>query len=162
MRGLLFISYLLEGDVRGVEFWCLAVGCMALLVIVASLVDLRYGIQASRYLGVYKTRSYGLRQTTEKDKNYMSLYFLFVLIDACLSFFVKIPAACACVAIGEILVEALSVREKIQIMKKDDPDPLDVAKAVANAYGVHDLGKITEVMAKLEEQKKKEDNSINQ
>lgn len=146
---LMFISYLLEGDTKAIALWCLAVGCMALLVIVASLIDLRYGIQASRYLGVYKTRSYGLRQTTEKDKNYMSLYFFAVLIDACLSFFVKIPAACACMAIGEIIVEAVSVREKIHIMKKDEKDPLDVAKAVANAYGVTDATKIASVMEQL-------------
>lgn len=156
IRGLLFISYLLEGDTKGIALWCLAVGCMGILVILASIIDLRYGIQASRYLGIYKTRSYGLRQTEIKDKNYMSLYFFAVLIDACLSFFVKIPAACACMAIGEIVVEAISVREKIHIMKKDEKDPLDVAKAVANAYGITDVTKIADVMNMLENKNKKE------
>lgn len=151
-KNLLFISYLLEGNTQGVGYWLMAVGIMALLVVVASLFDLRYGIRASKRIGKFKTTSFGLRKTVAKDKDYLTIYFFAAMADACLSFFLPFPVACICVAVGEILIECLSVREKIKEIG-NTTDPINVAKCVANTYGVTDANKMEALLKALQKEK---------
>lgn len=154
-KNLLFISYLLEGNTQGVGYWLMAVGIMALLIVVASLFDLRYGIRASKRIGKFKTTSFGLRKTIAKDKDYLAVYFFSVMADSCLSFFVTFPVACICVAVGVIAIEGLSVREKIKEIG-NAADPFSMAKCVANTYGVTDANKIEVLMKALQKEKEKE------
>lgn len=149
-KGVLCISYMLDGDYHKVGIWLLAIAIMAIFVMVASVIDLYWGIRASKRIGKFKTTSYGLRQTAGKDKVYLTLYFFATMIDACLSFFVPMPVAAVLMCMAEIMIEGKSVHEKMKMLRSTDVDPLYVAKAIANTYGVHDAHKIQEVLDTLE------------
>jgi len=157
MKQLLFIKPLIEGDIESVKYWGLAIGIMALLVIMSSLVDLGWGIRASKACGAFKTTSYGLKKTVEKLVSYLSFFFLGVMIDACLGFFTPFPFACIVVAVAEILIETVSVYENRKRAKIGGEDPLNVIKAVAKTFGVTDAEKIREIleMIRSEQQKQK-------
>lgn len=152
----LFIKSLIEGDIESVKYWCLAIGIMAILVIVSSLIDLRWGIRASKACGDFKTTSYGLRKTVEKLEGYLSFFFLAVMMDACLSFFVAFPVACIVVAVSEISIEAVSVYEKRKQAKVGGKDPINVAKAVVKTYGITDVGKIEQIIKFIREEQQKQ------
>ena len=142
MKQLLFIAHIISGDVESAKLWGLAIGLMAIMVLLSSLMDLYFGIKASKAAGNYKTTSYGLRATAEKDVTYLMLYFLAAFIDACLSLWLKIPIACVLVAVGEIAIEAVSVWENRKRVKDGRADPLNVAKAMAKSLGIKDAHKV--------------------
>lgn len=154
---MIFISFVLNGNIRLAEMWLAAVAIMAIAIIAASILDLYWGIRASKKLGNFKTSSYGLRRTATKDQGYLALYFCAVLIDACLSFVMKIPAASMLIAISEIAIEAWSVHEKMRTIRKGDPDPLAIARAISNTYGLKEASRIVELLD--EQMKKAEDNN---
>lgn len=157
MAGMtMFISFMLDGDNHKTGVWLLAVAIMAILVVIASLIDLSWGIRASKKIGQFKTTSFGLRKTVSKDKVYLTLYFFAVMIDACLSFFVPFPLASILMCAGEIIIEGVSVYEKMQQLKNLSVDPLVVAKAIANTYGVQDAEKIRRIIETVSEEMKKE------
>lgn len=154
MMTYLFIKPLLEGDLESVKYWGLAIGIMALLVIAASLIDLRWGIKASKACGDFHTTSYGLRKTIVKDESYLVFFFLGVFIDACLGFFVPFPVACILVAVSEILIESFSIYENRNRAMKGAYDPMNVVKAVGKTFGVSDLDKILAVLKELQDRSK--------
>lgn len=152
---ILFISPLLTGDLHKVQYWLLAIAIMGILIIIASLIDLRYGRMASKACGVFKTTSYGLRKTVYKIKDYLTFLSFGCMIDGCASFFYEIPCCSAIITMGVMIIEGMSVREKINTISEGH-DPLMVAKAIANAYGINDASKIEEIIhtiKKMEEEK---------
>ena len=153
MSMTLFIKPLIEGDVESVKYWALAIGIMALLVIMSSLVDLGWGIRASKACGNFKTTSYGLKKTVEKLVSYLSFFFLGVMIDACLGFFTPFPFACIIVAVAEILIETVSVYENRKRSKIGGEDPINVVKAVAKTFGITDAEKIKEILEMIKEER---------
>lgn len=144
----IFISQLIHGDIQTCQYWLLSIAIMGLLIIVATLIDLRYGRMASKIVGIFKTTSYGLRKTVYKIKDYLTFLCFAVMIDGCLSVFTDLPFCSALVTVGIILIEGLSVREKINAINKGH-DPLLAAKAIANAYGITDLHKIEGVIQEI-------------
>ena len=63
--------------------------------------------------------------------------------------------SCAVVAIGEIIIEGVSVVENSKRAKINDcTNPLDVAKAVIKTFGISDAKKIEEIITYIKEQKK--------
>lgn len=142
MKTLLFVNHLVNGDLAMVNMWGIAVGVMALMVVLSSLIDLYFGIKASKSVGEYKTTSYGFRATVEKDVFYLLFYFMAVMIDACLSFFLTIPVASVLCALAEIGIEAVSVYENNNRCKEGRTNPVNVAKAIAKSYGIKDIHKI--------------------
>ncbi len=158
MKTILFISHIIAGDIENAKLWGLAIGSMAVMVLLSSLMDLYFGIRASKACGSYRTTSYGLRATAEKDVTYLMLYFLAAFIDACLSLWITIPVACVLVAVGEIAIEAVSVYENRRRIKDGITDPLNVAKAIAKTYGIKDARKIEMLIAAIREQSKKAKN----
>lgn len=157
MTRLLFIKQLTLGDLDNCRYWLLAVAVMGIVIIIASLVDLRYGRLASKAQGVYKTTSYGLRKTIYKLKDYLTFLTFGALIDGCASFFFDAPFCSAVVTIGVVLIEGISVREKISAVNKGH-DPLLAAKAFVNAYGLTDVNKIEAILEELRKQRKEKDN----
>lgn len=153
MKMLLFVNHLVNGDLVMARMWMLAVGVMALMVVLASLIDLRFGIKASKAVGAYKTTSYGFRATVEKDVFYLAFYFMAVMIDACLSFFLNIPVACVLCALAEIGIEAVSVFENNNRCKEGRTNPVNVAKAIAKTYGIKDIHKIELLIKAIKEEK---------
>ena len=155
MKTMMFIKPLIEGDLESVKYWGLAIGIMAVFVIIAGLIDLRWGILASKACGQFKTTSYGLKKTVEKLETYLMLFFFGVMIDACLSFFLSFPVACILVAVSEIIIEAVSVYENRKRVKVGAADPINVVKAVAKTFGVTDVEKIKQLLEVVREQEKK-------
>lgn len=148
MRHILFIHQVIQGDLLAFKYWMLALSVMGVLVIIAALIDLRYGRMASKVCGVYKTTSYGLRKTVYKIKDYLTFLMFGAMIDVCASFFVSYPVCSAIITIGVLLIEGLSVREKINSINEGH-DPLQVAKAIANAYGITDSSKMDEILKSI-------------
>ena len=122
---LLFIPSLLTGDIKGFLFKLAIVLLLWLIAFAASLVDLRTGIAASRRLGCFKTKSYGLRKTIKKDGQYFALLtvsFLFdfvfsylTLLSSTISFLIifSIPLF-SIIGVGiVILIEWISVKENL-------------------------------------------------
>lgn len=155
MRMFLFVNHLVTGDLGMAQMWVMAVGVMALMVVLASLIDLRFGIKASKAVGAYKTTSYGFRATVEKDVFYLAFYFMAVMIDACLSFFLSIPVASVLCALAEIGIEAVSVYENNNRCKEGRTNPVNVAKAIAKSYGIKDMHKIELLVKAIKEESEK-------
>jgi hypothetical protein len=147
MKTLLFISFLFNGDYQKMAVWLLAAAILAIIPNVASLVDLHAGIQASKRLGVFKTTSYGLRQTVSKDRDYLMYFFLLFLIDCCLSFFVGFPVLCSLCAISETAIEVISVRENTKKGRSgNNHDPIELMQSIATAYGEDKAKKIFDIL----------------
>ena len=83
---LLFIPSLLQGDMKSFLLKLSMVFLMWLIVFIASLVDLKTGIDGSKRLGSFKTTSRGLRQTIKKDLQYFMLLVVGLLFDFVLSY----------------------------------------------------------------------------
>ncbi len=146
MKNLLFINHIITGDFDSLKWWSLSIAIMALMVIISSLIDLVYGIKASKAAGIFQTTSYGLRKTVDKDVGYLMFYLFSIMLDGCLSFFVVIPVCCIVVAAAEILIEGVSVYENRKRANVSGTDPVAVAKAVIKTYGISDAQKIEEVI----------------
>lgn len=153
MKQLLFITYLLNGDTHGLQMWLAAVGIMALLPIIASLFDLRTGIKKSKIVGNFKTTSYGLKKTRDKDLVYLLFYLMFAMIDCCLSFIVEFPLLCVFCSIAEVAIEAWSIHENIAVINKDMHDPIDLMKAISCTYGINDPDKIAAIIGEIKKSK---------
>lgn len=122
---LLFIPSLLAGDMSAFFMRLVIVFILWLVVLVASLVDLKTGIDASKRLGCFKTTSRGLRQTIQKDVQYMNLLFIGFLFDFVLSYLTtlvsivplfgifNIPVFSILGVIGLLIIEGISVRENL-------------------------------------------------
>ena len=153
MKQLLFITYLLNGDTHGLQMWLAAVGIMALLPVIASLFDLRTGIKKSKIVGNFKTTSYGLKKTRDKDLVYLLFYLMFAMIDCCLSFIVDFPLLCVFCSIAEVAIEAWSIHENIAVINKDMHDPIDIMKAISCTYGINDPDKLAIIFDKIQKSK---------
>lgn len=153
---LLFISQLIHGDIQTCQYWLLAIAIMGLVIVVATLIDLRYARMASKMVGIFKTTSHGLRKTVYKTKDYLAFLGFAVMMDGCLSVFTDLPYCAALVTAGVIFIEATSVREKINAINKGH-DPLMAAKAIANAYGITDFQKLEVIIKEINKQDKQDE-----
>ncbi len=132
---LLFISYLFSGDFHKMAIWLLVAAILAIIPNVASIIDLKTGINASKRLGIFKTTSFGLRQTISKDRDYLMYFFLLFLIDCCLSFFIDFPVLCILCAVAETIIEVISIRENLSKGQTNNHDPIALMQTIATAYG---------------------------
>ena len=132
---LLFISYLFSGDFHKMAIWLLVAAILAIIPNVASIIDLKTGINASKRLGLFKTTSFGLRQTISKDRDYLMYFFLLFLIDCCLSFFIDFPVLCILCAVAETIIEVISIRENLSKGQTNNHDPIALMQTIATAYG---------------------------
>jgi hypothetical protein len=132
---LLFISYLFSGDYHKMAIWLLVAAILAIIPNIASVIDLKTGINASKRLGIFKTTSFGLRQTISKDRDYLMYFFLLFLIDCCLSFFIDFPVLCILCAVAETIIEVISIRENLSKGQTNNHDPIALMQTIATAYG---------------------------
>lgn len=147
---LLFINYIFHSDAHGLAMWFLVVGLVALIPNIASLVDLKTGINASKRLGQFKTTSFGLRETIKKDKDYMIYFVLMLLIDSCLSFFIDFPVLCIICAIAETAIELYSVRENMQKGRTDykPADPITKMQQLVTLIGPDKAQQVMDIISK--------------
>ena len=96
----------------------LTVVLIAWLIVILSIgIDLYFGIKKSRELGLFKTHSYGLRETSKKTVQYLAfmafMLFIDVLNPTWVYFdFVPLPLLSIFGAIVLVYTEWKSVREK--------------------------------------------------
>lgn len=96
----------------------LMVVMIAWLIVILSIgIDLYFGIKKSRELGLFKTHSYGLRETSKKTVQYLAfmafMFFIDVLNPVWVYFdFVPLPLLSIFGAIVLVYTEWKSVREK--------------------------------------------------
>ena len=96
----------------------LTVVLIAWLIVILSIgIDLHFGIKKSRELGLFKTHSYGLRETSKKTVQYLAfmafMLFIDVLNPVWVYFdFVPLPLLSIFGAIVLVYTEWKSVREK--------------------------------------------------
>ena len=116
----MIIDYL-EGDYKTL-ITTLFVVCFAwIVVIVAMLIDLYFGVKKAKELGE-ATSSEGVRRTINKATYYFALMgfaFLFDIFDVVTPYFFphplgSVPFVSVFVALGLVLTEAKSVREKAE------------------------------------------------
>jgi hypothetical protein len=156
---LLFISFLFNGDYQKMAVWLLVAAILAIIPNIASLIDLRTGINASKRLGVFKTTSYGLRQTISKDRDYLMYFFLLFLIDCCLSFFIDYPILCIVCAIAETIIEVISIRENVNKGRSgNNHDPIELMQSIATAYGDEKAKKIFDIIKDQTNESKSDSN----
>jgi hypothetical protein len=143
---LLFISYLFSGDFHKMAIWLLVAAILAIIPNVASVIDLKTGINTSKRLGIFKTTSFGLRQTISKDRDYLMYFFLLFLIDCCLSFFIDFPVLCILCAVAETIIEVISIRENLSKGQTNNHDPIALMQTIATAYGDDKAQKIFDII----------------
>lgn len=123
---LLFIPSLLSGDYRTFFTKISIIAFFWVLVFIASFIDLRTGIKASKSQGCFRTTSSGLRQTLRKDMEYMAVMFIAFLLDFALSYLsnlseiigilgiFSVPILSILALIFIIVTEGISVKENIE------------------------------------------------
>lgn len=127
----LFIPSLLAQDYKSFFIKLIIVFALWLIAIIASLIDLKTGIDASKRLGCFKTTSSGLRQTLKKDFQYFTLLIIALMFDVVFSYLTtltdiisflglfRIPVFTVISVIIVLLIEFISVRENLDKGRKD-------------------------------------------
>lgn len=158
---LLFIPSLLSGDYR--SFFCelSIVALFWVMVFVASFIDLRTGIKASKAVGNFRTTSSGLRQTLRKDREYMAIMSIAFLLDFALSYLTtlsdivgifgifKIPFLSILALIFILIIEFISVKENIEKKRGSKIIPketIDVMTELIEKFGDEKLKAIAEIL----------------
>jgi len=128
------------------------------LVFVASFIDLRTGIAASKAKGEFKTTSSGLRQTLRKDMEYMAMMFIAFLLDFSLSYLTsisdlvglfglfKVPLCSLGMLIFILVTEYISVKENIEKKKGSPIIPKKTVDLVSDLIGAYGEEKLTEAL----------------
>lgn len=129
---LLFIPELLSGNFDSFFLKLASVFGLWVLVLLASLVDLKTGIDASKRVGNFKTTSTGLRKTVTKLLSYFSILFMMLILDFAFSYlsktisFFEIPICSVIGIIVVIAIEAWSVQENVKKGRGNDETSVEV------------------------------------
>ena len=163
---LLFIPSLLAGDMPTFFLKLAIVFLLWIIVFIASIVDLKTGIDASKRLGSFKTTSKGLRQTIKKNLQYIMLLFVGLLFDFVLSYLstlsdilpilgmFRIPIFSLLGVLVILIIEAISVKENLDKGKDKEmisPELLNMALDIINTLGDDKIKSITQLIAKKNE-----------
>lgn len=132
---ILMIPALLEQNYEQVVIKMMILCVFFVLIIIATLIDLRTAISASKRRGCFKTRSYGLRKTGRKLLEYWALMLMASIVDFGLSAFglvagavpflklFSVPIVSVGVFAGIVITEGLSVKENMEVSKGADIIP---------------------------------------
>jgi len=158
---LLFIPSLLTGDYRTFFIKLIIVFALWLIVIVATLVDLRTGIAASKRKGNVRTTSKGLRQTLKKLFEYFTFLVIALLFDFVLSYLTtlvdiipflglfRIPLFTIGSIVVILIIEGISVKENTEKSRGKDiitPEMLNSALNIIAALGDDKTKAIAELL----------------
>ena len=165
---LLFIPSLLQGDMKSFLLKLSMVFLMWLIVFIASLVDLKTGIDGSKRLGCFKTTSRGLRQTIKKDLQYFMLLVVGLLFDFVLSYLTtlsdilpilgifRIPIFSILGVLVILIIEGISVKENLEKGKNKEiisPELITSALDIIGVLGDDKIKAIAELLKPKEEKK---------
>lgn len=165
---LLFIPSVLSGDYRTFFIKLIIVFALWLIAIVASLIDLKTGIDASKRLGKFKTTSSGLRQTLKKDFQYFTLLVIALLFDFVFSYLTtltdiisflglfRIPVFTIISVIITLTIEFISVKENLEKGKKQiiSPELMNKALDIISELGDEKVKAIANILKDKEEKEK--------
>lgn len=161
---LLFIPSLMEGNIDGFLTKTAIVVLIWLIPMIASIVDLITGIAASKRTGVIHTTSWGIRRTVRKDLQYLTLLFMMLLVDICLSAlspymtFFEAPLLSIICTLGETVIEAMSVIENARKGREPEEDKIDdiqqLAHQLVDSLGSEKTKAVMEAIQKYYETKK--------
>lgn len=159
---LLFIPSILEGDYNSLFLKIAIVMLLWLLPVIASVFDLITGVKASKVAtDKRKLHSRGLRKTVMKDLGYLSLLFVFFLIDFATSYLVTlndvipilgvfvVPVFTLLLSIILCGVELWSIKENVEVINQKDIIPnktLDNAVKIAKVLGDDKINRIVEIL----------------
>ncbi len=127
----IFIPSLLSQDYKSFFIKLIIVFALWIIAIIASLIDLKTGIDASKRLGKFKTTSSGLRQTLKKDFQYFTLLIIALMFDVVFSYLTtltdiiaflglfRIPVFTVISVIIVLIIEFISVRENLDKGRKE-------------------------------------------
>ena len=139
-----------------------------LIVFVASMVDLKTGIDGSKRLGSFKTTSRGLRQTVKKDLQYIMLLLVGLLFDFVLSYLstlsdliplfgvFRIPIFSLLGVLVILIIEGISVKENLDKGKTKEiisPELITSALDIIGILGDDKVKAIAELLKQKEEKK---------
>lgn len=166
---LLFIQSLLDGDYRTFFIKLIIILSLWLVAVLATLIDLKTGINASKRLGNFKTTSSGLRQTLKKDFQYFTLLIVAFLFDFVFSYLTsltdvislfalfKVPLFTITSVIIVLAIEGISVKENLEKGRKEiiSPDMMNKALDIIGELGDDKIKAIAQI---LKNNKKNESN----
>lgn len=164
---LLFIPSILSGDYRTFFIKLIIVFALWMIAIVASLVDLKTGIDASKRLGNFKTTSSGLRQTLKKDFQYFTLLVIALLFDVVFSYLTtltdiisflglfRVPVFTIISVIIILAIEFISVKENLEKGKKQiiSPELMNKALDIISELGDEKVKAIADILKNKDEKK---------
>lgn len=177
---LLFIPTLLNGDYKTLFIKISIIVLFWILILIAVLIDLHYGIKASKATGIFKTHSYGLRKTGRKLLEYWTIMLLAFFVDfglSCLQLaettfsvfhLFTVPFLSIGLFVGILITEIISVKEKIEKVKGGELIPKSTINVISEVLeklgegGEDKLKALAEILKgttdKKEEEKKDEEN----
>lgn len=131
---------LLQGDLSEIWYVLLIISVVIVAVILAISIDLYFGKKKSRELGIYKTHSWGLRETSKKATWYGALLvFAFIgdaIIMLVLEYFGRVlfPFLSVLGGLALVYTEYISVREKVEdkIRHKVDESAIELLNLIKN------------------------------
>lgn len=165
----LFIPSILTEDYKSFFIKLIIVLALWIIAIIATLIDLKTGINASKRMGIFKTTSIGLRQTLKKNFQYFTLLFIALLFDVVFSYLTtltdiisflglfRIPVFTLLSVVIVMAIEFISVRENMNKGRKDlvSPDLINKALEIIGELGDEKVKAISKIL----KQKKDEQQS---
>ncbi len=159
---LLFVDTLLREDFHTLFIKIAIVMLFWLLPIVASIIDLATGVKAGKVSNNRrKLHSNGMRRTVHKVLGYLSLLFLFFLIDFATSYLTtlsemvsvfeifRVPIFTVIASLSFLFIEVWSVKENVEIIRNKEIVPnktLDKALDLVKILGDDKIDKIVDVL----------------
>jgi hypothetical protein len=151
---LLFIRSIIDKDWDRIEMLSYVLIIVYSCVLLAILIDLWFGVRRAMRLNVART-SYGFRRTITKATTYFGLMMLLTIADVVASIILKMPYFTVFGALGIVIVEGISVYEKVKDEnKKIEEVPTVLLELLKNKDNIQDI--LT--WLKTNENSKKEEN----
>ena len=158
---VLFINSILHHDWYGLCIKLAYQGLAWVFVLFACFIDLKTGITASKANGVFRTSSYGLRQTLKKFKDYMDVFLMAFVIDVFLSIFntmadsytflaiFSLPLVTITIFVYTMATELISILENKRKAKGSPiytPQAIDAINEITKSLGIDGLEKLSEMI----------------
>jgi hypothetical protein len=136
---LLFIKSIVDKDWTRLETLSYVLIILYSCVLLALLIDLFFGVRRAKRLKVART-SYGFRRTITKATTYFGLMMLLSIADVVASIIFQMPYFTVVGALGIVIVEGISVYEKVKDEnKKIEEVPTVLLELLKNKDNIQDI-----------------------
>jgi hypothetical protein len=136
---LLFIRSIVDQDWVRLNMLAYVLIILYSCVLLALLIDLFFGVRRAKRLKVART-SYGFRRTITKASTYFGLMMLLTIADIVASVILQMPYFTVIGALGIVIVEGISVYEKVKDEnKKIEEVPTVLLELLKNKDNIQDI-----------------------